>query len=318
LNFKKRDIFNDNAAQQIGRATEAELAINCSVIASKNGYDVSVRGIDIESGNILFSENKQTRNKKELDKIVEQVVSVSKSNLEKESEEKAKLEKERLAKEKEEKERLAKEKEEKAKLEKERLAKEKEEKERLEKEAKEKAKIEKDNQSAEKGKFTKIEENFINKFYEGVWKFSLDDRDKSLLKYKQCIGVGIGLAATGGTIFLGGLIATIVTLVYYEDIDVPVDAYDNYGNLLNDYKNIETRRTRYQKTAPILGATIMPTGAIISIFSVIPFWFSYMIATIYKKETGAKLTFFDRVSINAECRMQNAELRIWISYKLDT
>ena len=53
-----------------------------------------------------------------------------------------------------------------------------------------------------------------------------------------------------------------------------------------------------------------------------------MIAAIYKKETGEKLAFFERVNFNAEWsnnakwKMQTAkwgirnELRVWISYKL--
>jgi len=317
LKFKRRDTFNDDAAQQIGKLAEAELVISCSVVVSKNDYNVSIRGIDVLSGQILFSENRQTRNKKDLDEIIEQVVSVSKSDLEKESAEKERLEKERLAKEKEEKERLekdrlAKEKAEKERLEKDRLAKELAEKERLLKEAEEKAKIEENDKSnesiektTEKSKFTKNEEIFINKFYKKSWGFSLDDREKSLLKYKQSMGAGIGLAATGGTIFLGGLVSMVVIFVYYENIDNPLDVYDNSGNLLNNYRNVKTQKIKYEKMAPILGATLMPAGVVIVSLSAIPFLFSYMIATIYKKETGEKLTFFDRVNFNIGFVMSN-------------
>jgi len=59
---------------------------------TRNNYSVSVKGVDVESGKALFSENKETKNKKELDKIVEQVASVSKTDLEKEREEKEKAE----------------------------------------------------------------------------------------------------------------------------------------------------------------------------------------------------------------------------------
>ena len=284
LNLKKRDIFNDKIAIEIGKLAEAELVISCAITGSRGSYNVSVRGIDVKKGNALFSIQEQTKNKNELDKIIGQLgTSLSKGDNEKD-----KLEKERL--------------------EKERLEKEKLEKERLEKEAEEREKI--------MAKFTKNERSFIDKFYRRVWGFSVDDRRLSLLKYKQFIWVGIGLAIAGGTIFLSGLISMIANLLYYEEfknvIEIP-QTYDNNGNIVN--RQTETYRTTYEKTAYILGGILMPTGATIVLLSAIPFLFSYIIATIYKKETGEKLTFFDRVNLNigfsnAECKTQNAELKI--------
>ena len=96
---------------------------------------------------------------------------------------------------------MLKERKEKEKLEKERNEKEKErflkEKERLLREnlinkTEEMAKNEENTQSSDMIKFTKNERNFIDKFYKGMWNFSLDDRRLSLLKYKQSIGAGIG------------------------------------------------------------------------------------------------------------------------------
>ena len=262
--------------------------------------------------------------KERLAKEVEEKAKLEKERLEKERVEKEKLEKERLAKEAEEKGRLEKE-----RLEKERLAKETEEKTRLEKERQdrniadgqektrlerellareneEKTRVSNENQSKkivekaeqnrisnveERGKFNKGEENFINKYYNGAWKFSPDDRNNSLLKYNQSIGGGAALITLGSTTFLAGLISMVVMFNYYEVI---IEDEWDYGIMYSVTKNVYPA----YNAAPVIGGILMPLGGLLCIFSAIPFWFSHMVATIYKKETGGKLAFFERVNFN--------------------
>jgi hypothetical protein len=304
MKFKKRDMFDDKAAIKIGKQTEAELIIRCVITVTKNGYNVSVRGIDTDSGKALFTENRETKNKQDLNQIVEQLgTTASKDDAEKAVFEKSRLEQERLAKEAEEKARLEEETSRQTSVDRRQME----------------EKTEENTQSAKENIFTKNEERFIDTFYNKMWKFSIDDRRLSLLRYRQFIGVGIGLAASGGTILLAGVISTIVLSVYSEDVEIINLVTENDKGESGNYNKIETGKRYYRSTAPIVGGILMPTGAIISVLSVIPFWFSYMIKTIYSKVTGDKLSFFDRMGFdigfnnNAKCEMQNTEYIIRFS-----
>jgi len=325
LKFKKRDIFNDDTAQKIGKAVEAELVINCFVTMSKNDYNVSIRGIDVESGRPLFSERRQTKNKKDLDKIVEQIVSASKSNIEKEKEEKDRLEKDReeMAKIKAE---LANEKSTVAKRDAELRALQERIKQyevklmEAEKKLLEKVKLEREQLAEEeaekrfmellgKSMYNKSEITFINKFYRGLWKFSPDDKDNNLLRYKLNFGTGIGLAASGGTILLAGIISTLVTALYYDEKKY-------VGEIKDGGYMIETRRIIYIKNSPVLAGILIPTGSLLASLSTIPFFFSFMIMVIYKKATGERLSFFDRVNFNigmTASHQRRDEDRVFIS-----
>ena len=150
----------------------------------------------------------------------------------------------------------------------------------------------KNNQFIKRIKFESSEKNFIEKYYNGKWGFSLDDEVRSISKKQQSIVTGAVLAATGSTILLSGMISMIVMFNYYTTNSV----YEWEGDL--QYIVSKNKYPLYN-LAPILGGVLMPVGAILSVFSAIPFWFAYMINAIYKKATdGKKLIFFDRVNLN--------------------
>ena len=144
------------------------------------------------------------------------------------------------------------------------------------------------NQFTNKIDFKNSEKNFIEKYYNGSWGFSLDDGNRNFSKYQQSVACGIALTVTGPIVFLGGMIPMIVVLNYNKLIETKYD-----GEYI-----VKRYKYPYYYLGPILGGTLMPIGAILSIFSSIPFWFAYMINTIYKKTTDEKLAFFDRVNFN--------------------
>ena len=331
LKFQRGDIFDDSSASALGKMAGAQIVIlgDVSFVSRTDTYYVNIRGINVTTGIVDFAKKDETKLEKDLVKVVDNMakfISFGKDVKLDNNENKKKLErkKQELARQKEHLEKYRKAEQEKARLEKERLEREKQElakqKEQLEKERQEKdrkaeqekARLERERLAKEteknrvnnisSGKFNKSEENFINKYY-GAWGFSLDDRNNSFLKYKQSIGGGAALISIGGITFLTGLISMVVMFNYNKIIienewvwsvkyAVKKQVYPAYG------------------TAPIVGGILMPVGGLLCIFSAIPFWFSYMIATIYNKETGRKLAFFERASFNAEFTMQTTQSRI--------
>jgi len=117
------------------------------------------------------------------------------------------------------------------------------------------------------GNFNSNEQAFIKKYYDR-WGISTDNYEDSRYKFKFFIGVGIGVLALGGTLILAGIIAIPVLWNQPYKISLPVDI----GFL-------------------VAGFVTMP-------FSIIPFWYSSKVATIYRKSTGERLSFWNRTKFD--------------------
>jgi hypothetical protein len=263
--IKKGSMFNNEQIIDIGKMIEADIVIHCIIEPTDTGHNASIRGIDINTGETLF-----TTNERVIDKI-----DIERLEMEQQAKEQKAEEIERVQ--------VAREQYEKYRLEREQLAKEADKKPATQ------------DIKVEDSKFTKTEQKFIDTFYNKTWKFTLDDRNKSVLKYRQSIGVGIGLAVFGGLLISGGVASMVVLLNLEETIDVETRGENESGETGTWYHK---ERVDYQTSAFIIGGSLISGGVLFLSLSAIPFWFSYMVAKIYKKETGERLAFFERVNFN--------------------
>jgi len=295
LKFQKGDAFDDKSAVEIGKLAGAQIVVIGTVTLLDSDYFISVRGIDLKTGIVIFARVLDTSNKKDLVRMVEQLAtSISKGdnigininpndpNNGKKPEESSKAEELRKV-------------------------------------------AQKNNQFMNRIRFVESERNFIDRYYNKIWGFTLDDGSRNFSKYRQSIGGGVALAVSGTTIFLGGVISLAVMFNYSQNTsytELVVDYYDGLGNPVY-VEEIVKRTTYYKDTAIILGSVLMPLGVIFLSLSAIPFYFAYKIYTLYKKTTGKKLTFFERVDLNIGFVMCNdifdrneSKLNISMSIKL--
>jgi len=296
LKFQKGDAFDDKSAVEIGKLAGAQMVIIGTVTLLDSDYFISVKGIDLKTGIVVFAKGLDTNNRRDLVRMVEQLaVSISKGDNSEINTTGDIIDKSR--------EKL----------------KEKEKAEKLRKVA------QKNSQIINRVRFVESEINFIDRYYNKMWGFTLDDGNNNFLKYRQSIGGGIALAVSGTTIFLGGLISMVAVLNYSTVTtytEMVVDYYDRLGNPV--YVEETVKKTQYYRDiAAILGGSLMPLGAIFWTFSAIPFYFAYKVYTLYKKTTGKKLALFEKIDLDIGFAMCNdifnkneSRLNISMSIKL--
>jgi len=144
-----------------------------------------------------------------------------------------------------------------------------------------------DASSSVTGKYSEADQRFMEK-----WSVFPDNYEDTLSKYKISTGIGIGLAAGGGTILLTGLIVWFGTLGYFST----TWGRHTYGS---------SEMTRYNIAYTTYWEVALPIGVVFTILGItalslcsIPFWFANKVASLYKKATGEKLSFLERTKFD--------------------
>ncbi len=174
------------------------------------------------------------------------------------------------------------------------------------------------------GNFTRDQKKFIDSQYD-KWELDPADYEYSLEKYKQSLGAGIGVSVGGGTLTLMGIIFIGVGFGIREYQPAQYQSeYDEWGNYIGQSERSSDYYYRPLWVMGVAGAPILALGLIMLPLSAIPFWFSYMIKQIYRRATGEKLAFWDRVNFgmgfamveNALTKRQENKFNLSISINL--
>ncbi len=109
-----------------------------------------------------------------------------------------------------------------------------------------------------------------------------NNRVNDIKRFSQFLTAGITLAAISSTLLLGGIISMSVLMNYKV-----YDARARYAYTL------------YFLDGLMVGEILLPLGVMIFPLSIIFFCFAYATAKLHKKETGEKLSFWNRAHFNA-------------------
>ena len=141
------------------------------------------------------------------------------------------------------------------------------------------------------GKLSKSEQDFHDKYIVDKWGISANNKDDMLDYYQRHRHIGIALAAVGPSLIGVSIFA----------FAIPSAAMGFFGLVF--------------VSLPV-GLNFLLSGILITSLCAMPFTYARRIATIYRKTSGKKLTFIDRMDIGGGYDWENKEVTVAMAIKL--
>ena len=139
-------------------------------------------------------------------------------------------------------------------------------------------------------KYNPAETKVLDKYINGKWEISPDSQEDMMYYYKQNKNIGILLVALGPSLFVAG------TITMAASFGVDLSA----GVLIG---------------VPV-GINLMAAGIIITACCAYPFSLAKRIYSIYRKTTGEKLTFLDRMDVGGGYDWDKKEITVAMAIRL--
>ena len=168
-------------------------------------------------------------------------------------------------------------------------------------------------------KYNPAETKVLDKYIYGKWGITPDSEEDMTFYYKKHLGAGIALSVAGSVSFLTGLIVlpVLVTQTTEDRRQVYKDGhyqYDEYGNPV--YESYTVGDFSCIMAGCILGPILLTAGIVMIACCAYPFSLVKHIASIYRKTTGQKMTFLDRMDVGGGYDWEKKEVTVAMAIKL--